>query len=337
MANLTTEGVSYEAALAALLALYDIEGGGTVIVTDPTRLTLINLTKAKLDEVIPEAEGLQFSIEDDINVSDPLNLLINAILDEAAKRVLMNCPKSYLDPVKSNAVAVPNATDNKIGYIPLPANFLRFISLKMADWQREVTMITEENTSDYLMQFNSHVRGGIAKPKAIFNHKNILNTIGGIQTVTLSSSHGGGSGYAAGANVLTVVQAGGALGTINVTAGVGGNITSVNSVNVAGTGYSVANELETTGGTGINCVVNITAIVPAYTMTRILEYFSVLYSHTIDYLFYAQETLAENVQISLWDSLTWVAAAMVLQITERVDLANVAFQRELESYVRPTQ
>lgn len=251
MANLSTERISFEAALANLLALYEISGGeGTIL---ETRLTLINLTKAKLDEVIPEGEGLQFTVEDDINISDPLNLLINAILDEAGTRVLMNCPKHYLDPVKSTATATANNADPKIGYIVLPDNFLRFISLKMTEWLRPVTELTPVESPVYAMQFNRYARGGIGKPKAAMAHRPVSVTAGEPPVTTT-------------------------------------------------------------------------------TQKRVIEYFSVKTSHAIDWLYYIQETEAENIQTNLRHALTWMAAGMILQITERVDLAKVAFEQEQACY-----
>lgn len=80
---------------------------------------------------------------------------------------------------------------------------------------------------------------------------------GGLQTVTIAT---GGTGFAEGANVLTVVQAGGALGTISCTASAEGIITSIDSVASIGSGYAVANGLAVTGGTGSDCTVNITVI-----------------------------------------------------------------------------
>lgn len=252
MADLSSERISFEAALAALLDLYGIEGGagtGTIL---PTRLSLINGVKVKLDELIPEGEGVVFDLEETPNVSDPYDLLINAILNEAAKRVLMNCPKHYLSPVKSNVTATPDTTDTKIGYIVLPDNFLRFISLKMAEWKRPVTDLTPVGTEEYFMQYNPYVRGGIAKPKAASTHREI-------------------------------------------------------EVDIEGT--------------------------PTLVQKRVLEYFSVNYSHTIDWLYYIQETEAENVQTNLRDALTWMSAGMVLQIIERGDLAKLAFEQEAACYI----
>ena len=91
----------------------------------------------------------------------------------------------------------------------------------------------------------------------------IGESFGGLKTVTIKA---GGSGYTNGAQVLTVVQTGGASGTINVTVS-GGVVTSINSIATQGTGYTTtgvggtgANGLATTGGGGTGCTVNISAI-----------------------------------------------------------------------------
>lgn len=80
---------------------------------------------------------------------------------------------------------------------------------------------------------------------------------GGLQTLTIAA---GGTGFAEGANVLTVIQGGASLGTINAVASAEGIITSLGTVVTKGSGYSVANGLETSGGTGVGCVLNLTVI-----------------------------------------------------------------------------
>lgn len=242
MASISTEQISFEQALANLLAAYEAgTGSGTIL---ETRLTLINLVKAKLDEIIPEGEGVQFSVEGDINISDPLNLLINAILDEAANKTLLDAPLHILDPVKSDVAAgTADAGDAKIGYIPLADNFLRFVSLKMADWKREVTEPITSKDKRYRVQRNKYTRGGIAKPVAVFSYR----TITGEQK-------------------------------------------------------------------------------------RVIEYYSVDTSHAIDWFYYIQETAAENVQSNLVPSLSWTAAGIILQITERPELAKLAFEQEILNF-----
>jgi len=335
MATLYTKRIEFEQALLNLLDFYEINvdvGTGPGTITSTTRLALINLVKAKLDEVIPEGEGLQFSLEDEKNVSDPLDLLINAILNEAGKRVLMNCPKHYLVSVKCANSAIPNSIDKKIGIIPLPDNFLRFISLKMAEWEREVAEPIPDNSLKILSQYNKITRGGTYKPQAILGKRYLINTKGGIVAVTLSSSNGGGTGYTPGPVILTVVQDGAANGTLNATANSLGQITSINSIATPGTNYSVATELSVTANAGTGCKINITEITEGYTFTKIIEYFSVKVSHAIDWLLYVPEQPAEDIQRNVWDAISWMAAGMVLQITERGDLAKLAFEQEALCY-----
>lgn len=244
MATLEVQQIQFEQALANLLDEYGITVNpnppNQVVISDP-RLAIIQLAKVKLDEVIPEGEGVQFKLEDDVNISDPLNIMCNALMNEAAKRVLMSCPIHYLDPVKSESTGgIANSDDNKIGYIVLQDNFLRFVALKMADWKREVTHVIrpEFEPQLYAEQQNKYTRGKTAKPKAAFSHRYTGNSQG-----------------------------------------------------------------------------------------KVIEYYSVNGSHTIDYLLYIPETLAENVQSNLVDALTWELAGMVLQVTERTDLAKAAFEQ----------
>ena len=242
MADLSTERVSFESALAALLAGYEVgSGSGTIL---DSRLTLINYAKVKLDEIIPEGEGVQFNVDGDINISDPLNLMLNSLLDESARRVQLNCPIEFLDPVKSSESAgVANATDSLIGYVPLADNFVRLVSFKMSEWKRPVSIALKSTDPAYKKQTNKYTRGGINKPVAAFSHRTI-----------------------------------------------------------------------------------------SATQKRVLEYFSIVSSHAIDWLYYIQETAAEDLQDNLVDALTWNIAGTVLEITERPDLAKLAFEQELLSY-----
>jgi hypothetical protein len=80
---------------------------------------------------------------------------------------------------------------------------------------------------------------------------------GGLGTVTLNA---GGAGYAPGANVLTVVQAGAVGGIVTATADAGGAMVSIDSVSVVGTAYAIESALAVTGGLGAGCKVNITAL-----------------------------------------------------------------------------
>lgn len=79
---------------------------------------------------------------------------------------------------------------------------------------------------------------------------------GGLSVLTIAD---GGADFSDGSHILTVVQGGASGGSIKVTAS-GGVITSITQIILIGTGYSVANNLVTTGGDGTGCLVNLTQI-----------------------------------------------------------------------------
>jgi hypothetical protein len=240
MGNLATERIQFEAALAALLEAYQSTGGGGTGTILKTRLSLINATKIKLDEIIPEGEGVQFTLETSPNISDPLDLFINALLDETAKHLLLMAPLHALEATAA-AVTTAQITEHyngrKSGYVILPDYFLRLVSFRMQDWERPVIIPISSTSKMYLKQHNQWLCGGPSKPVSAFTSRNISGEI-----------------------------------------------------------------------------------------KRVLEYFTVTDSHTVDHFLYIPETLAEDVQSNLTDALEWLCAAKILQITERVDLAQKALE-----------
>lgn len=233
MADLGTERQDFEASLMNLLSNFAGGGSGTI---PQARLDLIGTIKAKLDEIIPP--GIQFSLDEENDINDPYTLLIDSLLDEATKRVILLAPAHVLTATLSTTTATADTSDNKIGYIVLPFNFLRAISLKMADWKREVREFILPSDKRYKAQQNKYIRGGVNKPVAALTHRKV--------------------------------------------------------------GESAQ---------------------------RVIEYYSVDSSHVIDYFFYVPETAAEDLQSDLQDALTWTLAGMILQITNRSDLAKNAFEQ----------
>jgi hypothetical protein len=80
-----------------------------------------------------------------------------------------------------------------------------------------------------------------------------------LESVTIGS---GGTNYEPG-DILTVVQSGGSFGQVKVTTvSSGGGVATGAAIipGSQGTGYAVANGLNTTGGSGSGCTVNITAV-----------------------------------------------------------------------------
>ena len=502
MANLSTERISFEQALANLLNLYGVDGStgsGTIL---PERLSLINYVKAKLDEIVPEGEGVQFAVDGDVNISDPLNLLINAILDEAAKRTLINAPIEVIDPaISEETTGTEEANDDKIGYIPLADNFLRFHSLKMTEWERPVFKAIRMNDPQYYLQKNKYTRGGISKPKAALGRRRIISVpavTNTVETIVEGDIKRGALYnwlaianvpriYAENAHVPTIVEWGDLVQAVGDTDASGNNTaggklketgttywdspnegaTNEYGFNARGTGlfmrnqsgthfnylniggwywtstakdvntsyyvqfdsrynrlmgafpqfglkgayyrnynglairlivdtpieidgsdaiyvgndgrryrcklmpdgkwWMVENLMETQyrDGSPITIESDITAfesmttgamtyyngdrtiaitttvisetelVTPAvYADRQVVEYYSVDTAHTIDWLYYIPERSAQDIQSNLVDALTWIAAGMVLQITERTDLARAAFEQETASYNR---
>ena len=175
MADLSTEFLSYQTKLIALLeSLNSGESGGTTIL--PTRLTLINMVKIKLDELIPEGEGVIYDLETSPNISNPYDLYINGLLDEAALNVLQIAPKEILKP-KNAAIATGTQYDANTGYVVVPADYVRLHSFKMSNWAREVEEPITKADPLYKLQGNAFVRGGTKKPILVLNYKVISSVV----------------------------------------------------------------------------------------------------------------------------------------------------------------
>lgn len=190
MATLDTQRTQYEARLKDLLSSL---GSGEVTTPTilPSRLSIINLVKAKLDELVPEGEGLVFKLSSQPNISDPYDLLINAHLDEATKDILMSAPLSVLIPTKSStANGTPFSEGSTKGYIDLPANFLRLSQFKMVEWLTTVEKAITPEHPKYKFQKDANMCGGIAKPVAVLNWRNNSGTLTRtIEYYSVISSH----------------------------------------------------------------------------------------------------------------------------------------------------
>lgn len=224
MATLPVERTTFEQLLEAYLQQFADSGGGSGTIL-PARLSIINAVKAKIDELIPEGEGVQFTLESVPNISNPFDIFINTILDEVAKELLLIAPLHVLVPTVPSPL--PTGTQvladdwGKTGYVTLPEDFLRLQAFQMTEWERPVHIPITPLDPLYAMQRNKYVRGGVAKPVAVL------------------------------------------------------------AFNGA---------------------------------TKVLEYYSVQTAHTVSVFRYIPETLPEDIQDNLFDSLTWLVASKVLQI-----------------------
>lgn len=118
-----------------------------------TRDEIISLVQIKIDEISPFDSG------EIVN-----NSLVDSLLNESANRLLEILP-TYMSPItKYTTTITGNDYDAYTGYINLPSNFLKMVSLKMEDWSRPVTTFISDIHPEYKLQMNQYTRGGTSKP-----------------------------------------------------------------------------------------------------------------------------------------------------------------------------
>ena len=135
---------------------------------------LKQLVAARIDEVIAEGSAL----ENQNMVESPIET-IEEELDNSADFVLLNSPieKLYITLVSDkkfhhgtsvNDVDVRiifKGDDTYSGHLILPADFFRFISMKMSDWDRSATELIPFNSVQYKEILNPYTTGNYKFPK----------------------------------------------------------------------------------------------------------------------------------------------------------------------------
>ena len=134
------------------------------------RTALINMVKSKIDEISSFDElPVDVGLED----NNPVDSIIENLLDECAKEVLLKAPIHRLTVTSSNAIATPDIAVPQSGTIPLPADFVRLAELKMADWARPVTELHPPGSPVALRQSNKWLRAKNNKPVAILSNRKV--------------------------------------------------------------------------------------------------------------------------------------------------------------------
>lgn len=154
-----------------LLSLLNNSGGGGEYSISEQRMYLIGTVKVKIDEMQPEGEGINFAPEDPVNVTNTLDLYINAILDECAKQIHQTAPLSVIKP-KSGAKSISSYGDGT-GYIELPDDYLRLSSCRLTGWKREVTEVITPSHPKFKFQSYKQTRGGVAKPVLVASYQTL--------------------------------------------------------------------------------------------------------------------------------------------------------------------
>jgi hypothetical protein len=125
----------------------------------------------------------------------PVGYQIDDVLDECTDFILRNAP---LRCVMSTALLpLPNvALVNRVGYVTLPADFLRLNRVMFDDWLNPVQTVSEYNSKTADVQRFPWIRGGMRKPVCVLNENDgdrILecHTTGGglTELVYVKSSH----------------------------------------------------------------------------------------------------------------------------------------------------
>lgn len=138
-----------------------------------TRAELIGGVKVKLEE-FSNFENNSFVLPAD-ELQKPVESYIEETLDEAARQLLLTLPlwvlSSYITEVNAPVTVVADGVDRYYGVVDVPSDFLRLASIKVRGWQRECNeqfgFISSANVR-YREQRNPFVRGGSAKPMAVF-------------------------------------------------------------------------------------------------------------------------------------------------------------------------
>lgn len=110
--------------------------------------------------------------------------VVRGVIVDAAKAIMELAPASKLDSIDYDSLSVSWTEDNGayVGRLSLPGDLLRLVYVKVSDWKRPGTVISEDD-DEYLYQQNQYVRGNPQRPIAAFVH------IGGDRVLELYTSN----------------------------------------------------------------------------------------------------------------------------------------------------
>ncbi len=312
-----------------LLSLVNVAGKGVTDIPAP-RLKLIALTRVKIDEMMAQAEGIQFSLPESDN-SNVIDIYINAILDESAKHLLQTAPYHIIratdgSEIETNHVVV-EGHDSPDGFIYLPEDYLRMVGFKIAGWLTEASEPITTRDKKYSHQ-KTFLKGGKAKPVIALNSVIKVNSVSAAQVDVLTFSS-----TIAGSLDLTVGSITRRLNytnnwTSDLTSFVTSAFTGVTITHSGNTLIFTANDHDlplpainvlVVSGDAVAFRSTTVPFTPAREMKRILEYYSdPSGAHVLEKFNYIALTGAEGIQSNLYDALTWLCASKILQIWGQV-------------------
>lgn len=308
-----------------LLSLLGSSGSGAGDIATP-RLTLIGETLVKIDELMAQAEGVQFNLANSDN-SNVVQLYVNALMDESAKHVLQLAPIHKLIPVAASEAPVFVA-GSEVGFVYLPDDYLRLKSFKITGWLQEVAIPITTHDPKYSLQKYRATRGGAAKPVIAISSTIKTNTpVAQSDQVELTGTSG--EAHISGPGMLTrtaTFSASLTQSAINFVmawaddyAAKGITLTSdsaklIFTATSAGTAFDHPTILTTSGDLSGE-ITFLQANIPAKEGKRTLEYYSdPTKNHVLEKFLYIPLVGAEHVQSNLHDAITWMCASKVLQV-----------------------
>lgn len=123
-----------------------------------TRADIIKKIQARIDELSPFEDN---SLNPDIN-------LIDKVLDDSAKTIMLVAPLHLLSPIA--IVTTSLSEDGGIVKIPLDDNFIRLHSIKLTEWKTEVNKAITPDDPLYKLQKYEALRGGVQKPVVVLKN-----------------------------------------------------------------------------------------------------------------------------------------------------------------------
>lgn len=117
---------------------------------------LIDRVEYQADKVTPTGQSVGINRES-----------VYQQLGEAGVAIVRQAPRRVLKEAASDGTGQP-VTNPTSDYteIELPGTFLRFLSLKLAEWNREIFQLVDERSNVWRLQRNTQTRADIAEPKA---------------------------------------------------------------------------------------------------------------------------------------------------------------------------
>lgn len=127
--------------------------------------SMIGKVRTAIDDILPEVED-DFTADTDAEIAQALRHAVNSLLGEV--------PPGMIEPTgitltSGNYTRWTREQDGS-GYIVLPTDFLRFVSMKMKDWLGSVSDLIERGSDEEEMQRTPWGRGSNTKPRAMLDH-----------------------------------------------------------------------------------------------------------------------------------------------------------------------